>query len=146
MTNPSCIREAGVRRLRTVGFMGDDFRTRAHAAAAQGGIHDLVRELNENVGPTIVQTIAGVKDRTLPSKWSKSDGPTPRAEAQRRLRLAYQVWWTVSSAQGPSVALAWLAGANPLLEENLPLQYIVDERAAEVLGAAVAFVEDMHAA
>jgi hypothetical protein len=33
-----------------------------------------------------------------------------------------------------------------MLDENLPLQYIVDERAAEVLGAAVAFVQDMHAA
>ncbi|MGW8565347.1 hypothetical protein [Isoptericola sp. NPDC055881] len=126
--------------------MAGSIRTRAHAAATQADIHDLVRVLNENVGPTIVQTIAGVKDRTLPSKWAKADGPTPRQDAQRRLRLGYQAWWTVSSAQGPSVAIAWLVGANPMLDENLPLQYIVDERAAEVLGAAVAFVDDMHAA
>ncbi|MFC8599776.1 hypothetical protein [Isoptericola sp. NPDC057191] len=126
--------------------MGTSIRARAHAAATQEDIHDLVRTLNQNVGPTIVQTIAGVKDRTLPSKWAKPDGPTPRPDAQRRLRLGFQVWWTINSAQGRNVALAWLVGANPLLGENLPLQYIVDEKAADVLGAAVAFVEDVHAA
>ena len=122
--------------------MDSDIRARAHAAATHEDIHDLVRVLNANLGPTIVQTIAGVKDRTLPSKWAKSDGPTPRLDAQRRLRLGYQAWWTVESRQGPNVALAWMVGANPLLDENLPLQYVVDERAPEVLGAAVAFVQD----
>ncbi len=108
-------------------------------------IHDLVRVLNENLGPTIVQTIAGVQDRTMPSRWAKPDGPTPRIEAQRKLRLGFQVWSTLATSQGPHIALAWLVGANPRLDENLPLQYIVDERAAEVLGAAVAFVEDVYA-
>jgi len=122
--------------------MDTGIRGRAHAAATHMDIHELVRVLNENLGPTIVQTMAGVKDRTMPSKWAKPDGPTPRMDAQRRLRLGYQVWWTVMSAQGPSVALAWMVGANPLLDEGLPLQYVVDERAAEVLGAAVVFVRD----
>jgi len=43
-------------------------RIRAHAATTPADIQHRVRTLYENVGPTIVQTIAGVKDRTLPSK------------------------------------------------------------------------------
>lgn len=125
--------------------MGTNSRVRSHAAATQMDIHELVRVLNANLGATIVQTIAGVKDRTMPSKWARPGGPTPRVDAQRRLRLGYRVWWTIASAQGPNVALAWMVGANPRLNEELPLQYVVDERADEVLGAAVAFAEDIQA-
>jgi len=113
----------------------------AHALSIRSDIHDIVRELNAGLGSTIVQTIAGVKDRTLPSKWAKSAGPTPRTDAQRRLRLGHRVWSMVATEQGPNVALAWMVGANPHLGESTPLQFIVDEHAAEVVGAAEAFIE-----
>ncbi len=109
-------------------------------------IHDLVRELNEHVGPTVVQTIAGVKDRTSPYRWAKADGPEPRAEVEARLRLGYRVWRTLERAEGPSVALAWLMGANPRLDEDLPVLWIQQQRTREVIGAAEAFVSDTHAA
>lgn len=107
-------------------------------------IHDLVWEMNANVGSTVVQTMAGTKDRTSPHKWAKPDGPEPRPEVEARLRLGYRVWKTVEMAEGRNVALAWLMGANPLLDDNLPTLYIQQQRTREVLGAAEAFANDVH--
>lgn len=109
--------------------------------------HALVKELNENVGATVVQTMAGVKDRTSPYKWAKPDGPVPdRSEVIARVRLGYRVWRTIEHSQGPSVALAWLMGSNPRLNEELPVLYIQRQFGQEVLGAAEAFVHDIYAA
>lgn len=109
-------------------------------------IHDLVRELNENVGTAVVQSMTGVKDRTLPTKWAKDDGPVPRADAQQRLRLGYRVWRTIELAEGRNVALAWLLGANPRLEETTPVTFVRELRTREVVGAAEAFIHDTFAA
>lgn len=108
-------------------------------------IHQLVRELNENVGATVVQTMAGVKDRTSPYKWAQPDGPEPRPEVEARLRLGYRVWRTLAQSEGPNVALAWLMGSNPRLQEDLPVLYIQRQLGREVLGAAEAFVDDTYA-
>jgi hypothetical protein len=121
-------------------------RNSIYADATRMNFHDLVRELNENVGTTVVQTMAGTKDRTSPYKWAKPDGPTPGAEVVSRLRLGYRVWKTVESAEGRNVALAWLMGANPRLNEGLPVLYIQKQRTREVIGAAEAFVDDTYAA
>ncbi|MGO4587932.1 hypothetical protein [Paenarthrobacter sp. 2TAF44] len=109
-------------------------------------IHDLVRELNENVGTTVVQSMAGVKDRTSPFKWAKPNGPDPRPEVEARLRLGHRVWKTLVMAEGKHVALSWLMGANPRLDEEAPILYIQQQRTREVIGAAEAFVNDNYAA
>lgn len=121
-------------------------RNSVYAEVTRMNIHDLVRELNENVGATVVQTMAGVKDRTSPYKWARPDGPEPRAEVEARLRLGYRVWRTIEQAEGRHTALAWLMGANPRLEENLPVIYVQKMRTREVVGAAEAFVDDIYAA
>lgn len=119
-------------------------RNRIFRDTTRMNIHDLVREMNAHVGTTVVQTMAGTKDRTSPHKWAKPDGPEPRPEVEARLRLGYRVWKTLAMAEGENVALAWLMGANPGLDENLPALYIQQQRTREVLGAAEAFVNDVH--
>lgn len=47
-------------------------------------------------------------------------------------------------AEGRDVALAWLLGTKPRLDEDLPVLVIQQQRTREVLGAAEAFVEDAH--
>lgn len=121
-------------------------RDEIYLGTTRMNIHDLVRELIENVGAAVVQSMAGVKDRTSPYKWAKPDGTEPRPEVEARLRLGYRVWKTLERAEGKNVALAWLMGANPRLEENLPVLYIQQQRSREVLGAAEAFVNDTYAA
>jgi hypothetical protein len=63
----------------------------------------------------VVQTMAGVKDRTSPFRWAKPDNPEPRPEVESHPRLGHRVWKTLELAEGKHVALAWLMGANPRL-------------------------------
>lgn len=121
-------------------------RNRIHVDSTRMNIHDIVRELNNNLGTTVVQSMAGVKDRTSPTKWAKPDGPEPRSEVETRLRLGYRVWKTLEQAEGKNLALAWVMGANPRLNEELPLLFIQKNMARDVIGAAEAFVNDTFAA
>lgn len=117
-----------------------------HLGTTRMNIHDLVRELNENLGTTVVQTMAGAKNRTSPFRWAKSDGPEPRPEVESRLRLGHRVWKTLELAEGKLIALAWLTGSNLRLEEELPALHIQQLRFREVLGAAEVFGNDTFAA
>lgn len=126
--------------------MSSQTRIDVHHEAMRLDIHDLVRKLLANVGPAVVQGMTGTKDRTMPSRWAKADGPTPQTTTQQRLRLGYQVWRTVEAVEGRDVALAFLLGANPRLDDDLPLNAVYDLRHADVLGAALAFVDDVYAA
>jgi len=103
-------------------------------------IHDIVRELTASLGPTLVAGLAGVKDRKLPIRWAKPDGPMPRPEASNRLTFAHRQWTVLSAADGPAVARQWLIGGNPYLQENTPISAIRDDRHSEVAAAVQAFV------
>ena len=52
-----------------------------HGRATRLDIHELVRELNGALGPTLVAAATGSKDRKLPIKWAKDDGPRPGADS-----------------------------------------------------------------
>ena len=90
--------------------------------------------------------MAGVKNRTSPIKWERPDGPEPRAKVETRLRRGYRVFRTLEQAEGKNLALAWLIGANPRLDEELPLLFIQRNLARDVIGAAESFVTDTFAA
>lgn len=117
-----------------------------HADATRLDIHDLVRILNENVGTTVVQAMTGTKDRGQPARWARPDGPEPRLKTVNQLRLGYRVWHLLAQAEGPDVALAWLVGANPRLGETTPVSAVRDLKSAEVVGAALAFIDGSPAA
>lgn len=124
--------------------MSTSVATRIHSEATRMDIHALVARLNENVGTTVVQAMTGTKDRNRPREWAKA--VVPRPEVEGRLRLGYRAWRTVEATDGPSVALAWLVGANPRLGEQTPVTAIREQRADDVLAAALSFVEDAHLA
>lgn len=117
---------------------------RIHSEATRMDIHELVARLNESVGTTVVQAMTGTKDRNRPREWARAVDPRP--EIEQRLRLGYRAWRTVEASDGPSVALAWLVGANPRLGEGTPVTAIREQRADEVMAAASSFVEDAHVA
>ncbi|UNX55230.1 hypothetical protein MF406_02820 [Georgenia sp. TF02-10] len=118
----------------------------SHADATRLDIHDLVRILNENVGTTVVQAMTGAKDRGQPAAWARADGPEPRLKTVNQLRLGYRVWHLMAQAEGRNVALAWLVGANPRLGETTPVSAVRDLKSAEVIGAALAFIDGSPAA
>lgn len=112
-----------------------------HADATRLEIHDLVRVLNQNVGTTVVQAMTGTKDRGQPTRWARPDGPQPRMTTVDQLRLGYRVWHLLTQAEGHDVALAWLVGSNPRLDESTPVSAVRDLKSAEVIGAALAFID-----
>ena len=116
-----------------------------HGATARLDIHELVRQLNTHLGPTLVAALSGTRDRKLPIKWAKADGPTPGVDFQRRLQLAHRVWTQIAGAESDHVARSWFIGANPLLGEDTPLAALRQDRSAQVVAAATAFVEDQPA-
>src|SRR5690606_30464490 len=115
--------------------------TGTHAETTRMDIHEVARQLVANLGPTLVATLANVKDRKLPNRWAKADGTTPRPENEARLRTAHRAWSAISLAEGPSIARSWFIGANPRLQETAPMFALRDDRHAEVLAAAAAFAE-----
>lgn len=118
----------------------------AHADATRLDIHDLARILNESVGTTVVQAMTGTKDRGQPARWARPDGPEPRLKTVNQLRLGYRVWHLLAQEEGPDIALAWLVGANPRLGERTPVTAVRDLKSAEVVGAALAFIDGSPAA
>lgn len=116
-----------------------------HGQTARLDIHEIVRQLNMHLGPTLVAALAGTKDRKMPIRWAKADGPTPGTDFNRRLQLAHRVWTSVSGAEGDHVARSWFIGGNPHLGEDTPLTGIREDRDREVVAAAEAFVNDQAA-
>lgn len=107
---------------------------------ARPRIHEVVSVLIGTLGATVVQAITAATDPGLPKRWAGGEAePTPAQEEQ--LRLARQVWLMIERAEGPSVARAWMIGANPHLGEDTPLTAIRERRRAAFVGAAVAFLE-----
>jgi len=115
-------------------------RVQAHQEAIQKPLHVVVAALIAALGPTTVQALTGTKDRSMPSKWARKDGPKPRPQAETQLRLGYRVLVILRDEEGPTVAAPWFHGANPSLNEDTPVTAIRELRAAQVVGAAEAFV------
>lgn len=113
----------------------------AHADATHLDVHDLVRILVENAGATVVQAMTSTKDKGQVHRWARPNGPQPRLETEQQLRLGYRVWRMIEQSDGRHVALAWLVGANPRLDEDTPVTAVREGRAREVVGAAQAFVD-----
>ena len=114
----------------------------AHGGTMRMGIHDVARQLNAGLGPTLVSALAGARDRKLPIRWARADGPEPGPDFRRRLLLAHRVWTQIAPGETEQVARAWFIGANPFLDEDTPLTAIREDRARQVIAAAAAFVED----
>lgn len=114
--------------------------TAQHGRTMRMDIHQIVRELNAALGPTLVASLAGSKDRKLPIRWAKEDGPEPRAEFARRLTFAHRQWTSLSAADGEHVARQWFIGGNPFLGENTPITAIREDRHSEVADAVTSFI------
>lgn len=102
--------------------------------------HELVSELNDGLGPTLVAALSGGKSRAQAYVWAKA-GAEPRAEAWNRLQFAHQIWRLLENAEGAGVARRWFIGGNPLLAETSPVVAIRDDRHAEVRRAATAYID-----
>jgi len=102
---------------------------------------EIVRQLNDALGATLVAALAGVKSRQQPSDWAKPSGGMPRPDAWNRLQFAHQIWTVLQEEEGRDIARRWFIGGNPLLGESTPIMAIREDHHAEVRRAAQAFID-----
>lgn len=90
----------------------------------------------------MVAALSGSKDRKLPHKWAKPDGPQPGPTFEKRLRLAHRAWVNIADAETEHVARDWFIGGNPFLGEDTPVTAIRGDRDKAVVDAVAALLED----
>ena len=105
-------------------------------------IPDLLSTLTSKIGKKLTAYVAGVDDVKTIESWIAGE-PSPR-DAEKRLRLTYQIVMTLTTAHTPRVAQAWLIGINPELDDRVPLRLLregnLDQVSSHIVGAARAFV------
>lgn len=113
-----------------------------HSDTARMDVHEMVRELNSHLGPTLAAALAGATGKTQTIRWATPDGPEPRPDATRRPQLAHRIWAQIAVAENDHTARAWFIGGNPLLDEDTPVTAIREDRGQQVMIAVRALLED----
>lgn len=111
----------------------------AHERAVSFEVKDVARYLQEALGQKLVAYMADVNDPKRVGRWAQGV-QSPRADAERRLRAAFQIFHLLLSEETPHVIRAWFIGMNPQLDDDSPAEAIRDGRLKEALAAAKAFV------
>lgn len=99
----------------------------AHRRAIQATFGEIVAELTEIVGKKLTAYIAGVKDTRVVDRWIDGDVVQPYKDADRRIRLAYQIAKTLAERDSPRIVQAWFIGLNPELQDRAPIRLLRDE-------------------
>ena len=115
----------------------------AHRRAVQAPLAEIVAELVEILGKKLTAYIGGVKDTRVVERWIHSS-VEPYKDADRRIRLAYQIAKTLSEHDPARVVQAWFIGLNPELQDRAPLRLLkeedLDKVGPELLNAMRAFL------
>jgi hypothetical protein len=110
----------------------------AHKHAVTFEIADVARYLQENLGQRLVAYLANVVDPKTVGKWI--GGQNPRAEAEKRLRAAFQIFHLLQAEESVHTVRAWFIGMNPQLDDASPSEVIRAGRLQDALAAAKAYV------
>jgi hypothetical protein len=111
----------------------------AYERAVSFETKDVARYLQEALGQKLVAYMAGVSDPKRVGRWAQGD-QAPRAEAERRLRAAFQIFHLLFAEESAHVTRAWFIGMNPQLNDDSPADVIHEGRVKEALAAARSFV------
>ncbi len=111
----------------------------AHHKAVDFTIADIARFLQETLGQKLVGYMAGISDPKAVGDWARG-GRHPRAEAEVRLRTAFQVFHLLQNEESPHTVRAWFVGINPQLDDETPAEAIREGQLKHVLIAAKAFI------
>jgi hypothetical protein len=111
----------------------------AHRRVTESNIQQITEYLEEVLGRKLVATLAGVKDQKAVARWTSGDR-APRAAAEERLRVGYQIFRLLLAAEAPHTVRAWFIGLNPQLNDESPILVIRDGRFQEAMVAARAYI------
>lgn len=111
----------------------------AHRQVTESGIEQITQYLEEVLGRKLVATLAGVKDPKAVTRWASGER-APRTGAEERLRVAYQIFRLLLTAESPHTVRAWFIGLNPQLADESPILAIQEGRFQEAMVAARAYI------
>ena len=98
----------------------------AHRRAVQASFPEIVAELAIILGKKMTAYLGGVKDTRVVERWINA-GVEPYRDADRRIRLAYQIAKTLSDHDPTRVVQAWFTGLNPELQDRSPIRLLREE-------------------
>jgi len=108
-----------------------------HAIAAP--LHEVVQELVDLLGPTIVAAIGGVNETRAVAQWLKGRKP----QRPHVLRFALQLAGMIALEEDPAIVRAWFQGINPGLGDRSPALLLrsgpLDEIQRPLMAAARSF-------
>lgn len=114
----------------------------AHRESISKPFPQIVKELTGILGKKLVAYIGGAKDVRTVDSWVA--GAEPYRDANRRVRLAFQVGRMLQQHEAREVVQAWFTGLNPELNDRVPIRLLrdgqVEEAGKAVLTAARAFL------
>lgn len=111
----------------------------AHRQTTETSVEQITIFLEEVLGRKLVAALAGVADPKAVGRWAAGER-SPRAAAEERLRVAYQVFRLLLTEESKHTIRAWFIGLNPQLNDESPVMVIRAGRFQEVMVAAKAYV------
>ena len=111
----------------------------AHRQVTESSIEQITQYLEEVLGRKLVATLAEVKDPKAVARWASGER-APRPPAEERLRVGYQIFRLLLTAESPHTVRAWFIGLNPQLADESPLLVIREGRFQEAMVAARAYI------
>ena len=99
----------------------------------------IASELQDALGQKLVAYATGVRSPKLVGRWAT--GTNPRDEAEKRLRELYRVYYMLHQHEhGDGTIRAFLAGSNPDLQDQAPIEVIREGHGVDAFRAAEAFI------
>lgn len=113
-------------------------RSKAHNAAVQVSLEDVIAQLQRVLGKHLLALIVGRDVRTV-LRWGAGENRPGHVE-ERKLRNTFQIYGVLSSVEADHTIRAWFMGMNPQLDDDSPAEALAAERFRDVASAARAFV------
>lgn len=104
-------------------------------------IREIVAELNAQLGTTLVAALSGSRNCKQPYNW-ESGTSRPDGAAERRLRVAHQLFSVVAAEESTDIARALFIGMNPVLHDDTIITALREDRFEEAYAAVRMFLTD----
>src|SRR6185312_13830333 len=102
-------------------------RERAHREAMRLPLAAVAEKLQEILGQQITAYAVGLKDPRAIGKYARGEVTKPRHDVGVRLRHLYVITQILTTRDTAETIRAWMLGANPLLEDQAPVELLHEE-------------------
>lgn len=117
----------------------NDVESYNHAISAP--LKQVVQELIDLLGPTLVATIGGVNETRAVTQWLKGRKP----QRPHILRFSLQLARMIATGEDDTTTRAWFQGTNPALNDRSPALLLRSKPLEEIQGPLMAAARNFAA-